>query len=96
MYGRDVRGPLDVLQEGWIGEQQDSQDDVLRLMDTMLRGSEEYTGVYLDDVVLIYGTEWGEHLQTIETVFQKLQEAGHTSKLKKCSFGIESCTCAVT
>ena len=29
VYGRDVRGPLDVLQEGWIGEQQDSQDDVL-------------------------------------------------------------------
>ena len=29
VYGRDVRGPLNVLQEGWIGEQQDSQDDVL-------------------------------------------------------------------
>ena len=62
-----------------------------RLMDTMLRGSEEYTGVYLDDVV-IYGTEWGEHLQNIETVFQKLQETGLTLKLKKCSFGMESCT----
>ena len=59
-----------------------------RLMDTMLWGSEE---IHLDDVV-IYGTEWGEHLQNIETVFQKLQKAGLTLKLKKCSFGMESCT----
>ena len=38
-----------------------------RLMDTVLRGSEEYTGVYLDDVV-IHGTEWGEHLQNRDCV----------------------------
>ena len=28
LYGRDVRGPLDVLKETWVSDQKDSPDDV--------------------------------------------------------------------
>ena len=36
-----------------------------RLMDQVLRGTEEYAGVYLDDII-VYGTDWEEHLKNVE------------------------------
>ena len=39
--------------------------------------------VYLDDIV-IYSCNWMEHLQK---VLERLQQAGHTLKLKICDFG---------
>ena len=62
-----------------------------RLMDTVLRGTEKFTGVYLDDVV-ICSNNWAEHLDHIAEVFKRLQEAGLTVKLKKCTFGAQECT----
>ena len=62
-----------------------------RMMDQNLRGLSEFVGVYLDDVV-IYSSNWTEHLQHLRKVFERLQEAGLTLKLKKCEFGATECT----
>ena len=62
-----------------------------RMMDSLLRGLETHTAAYLDDVV-IYSRTWGEHLQHIQTVLARLREANLTIKLKKCQFGMRSCT----
>ena len=62
-----------------------------RLMDHVLRGTEEYAGVYLDDII-VYGTDWEEHLKNLEGVFKRLSGAGLTIKLKKCTFGEQECT----
>lgn len=43
-----------------------------RLMDSVLRGTEEFTGVYIDDVV-IHSATWKEHMEQIEIVFQRVR-----------------------
>ena len=58
-------------------------------MGKTLRGTEAYTGVYLDDIV-IYGDTWKQHMENLQ-VMEKLKQAGLTIKLKKCRFGAESC-----
>ena len=40
---------------------------------------------YLDDV-LIFSKSWEEHLQHLNTIFQKIKEAGLKFKLTKCQF----------
>ena len=45
----------------------------------------------MDDIV-IYGTDWEEHLQNINEVFKRLGEAGLTVKMKKCKFGMHECS----
>ena len=62
-----------------------------RLMDQLLRGTEDNAGVYLDDII-VYGTDWEEHLKNLEGVFERLSRAGLTIKLKKCTFGAQECT----
>lgn len=57
-----------------------------RTMNHILRGCEQFAGAYIDDVV-IYSQFWGEHLQHLSEVFEKIQRAGVTVKLKKCQFG---------
>ena len=61
-----------------------------RMMDQVLRGTEGYAGVYLDDII-IFGNTWEEHLSNVKQVFQRLQDAGLTIKLKKCNFGVGQC-----
>ena len=41
---------------------------------------------YLDDIV-IHSLTWSDHLSTLETVFQRLEEASLTLNLAKCEFG---------
>lgn len=41
---------------------------------------------YLDDIV-VYSTEWSEHLATLRIVFQRLANASLTLNLAKCEFG---------
>ena len=60
-------------------------------MDQVLRETEEYAGVYLDEII-VYGTDWEEHLKNLEGVFERLSRAGLTIKLKKCTFGVQECT----
>ena len=40
-----------------------------RMMDSILRGTDDYAGVYLDDIV-IYSSDWKTHLNHLEKVFQ--------------------------
>lgn len=56
-----------------------------RLMDQVLCGLSEFAGAYLDDVV-IYSTSWAQHLEHLQVVFQRLQEAGLTINPGKCAF----------
>ena len=60
-------------------------------MDKVLLGIEKFTGVYLDNVV-IRSNEWDEHLQHIEEVLEKLQQAQLTNKMTKCKFTFNSCS----
>lgn len=41
--------------------------------------------VYLDDI-LVFSDTFKQHLETLETVFQRLAETGLKVKLKKCAF----------
>ena len=60
-----------------------------RLMDSVLRGTEKFTRLNL---LVICSNNWTDHLYHITEVFQRLQEAGLTIKLKKCTFGAQKCT----
>ena len=61
-----------------------------RMMDELLRGTEEYAMAYLDDLV-IYSCSWENHLQHLRSILDKLQEAGLTAKPMKCQFGMSQC-----
>ena len=57
-----------------------------RLMETVLGGLAHNTCmVYLDDI-LVVGKTFEEHLQNLETVFQRLKSAGLRLKPEKCCF----------
>ena len=60
-------------------------------MDHILRGTEKYASVYLDDII-VHGATWEEHLTNLHHVLQKLSGAGLTIPLKKCQFGTNKCT----
>ena len=57
-----------------------------RMMNHVLRGCEQFAGAYLDDVV-IHSKTWQEHLQHLQEVFSRLENAGLTVKVQKCQFG---------
>uniref|UniRef100_A0A1X7TMU0 Reverse transcriptase domain-containing protein n=1 Tax=Amphimedon queenslandica TaxID=400682 RepID=A0A1X7TMU0_AMPQE len=62
-----------------------------RMMDEILRGTETFAGVYLDDIV-IHSSIWRDHLNQLTDVLKRLDDAGLTIKLKKCTFGARECT----
>jgi RNase H-like domain found in reverse transcriptase/Reverse transcriptase (RNA-dependent DNA polymerase)/Integrase zinc binding domain len=57
-----------------------------RLMNTVLRGL-PFVLVYMDDII-IHSKNWDEHIEHLEAVFQKLQDANLKLKLAKCNFGM--------
>ncbi len=57
-----------------------------RTINHVLRGCQKFARSYLDDVV-VYSHSWSEHLQHLQEVFERLQQAALTVKLKKCWFG---------
>ncbi len=54
-------------------------------MDQVLRGCEEWSAAYLDDVV-IYSTTWEDRLLHLEKTLSKIQEAGLTVNVAKCEW----------
>ena len=61
-----------------------------RMMDKLIRGMEDYTAAYLDDLVVFSGS-WERHLQHIHELFDRLRAAGLTAKPRKCQFGMAQC-----
>ena len=62
-----------------------------RMMDSVLRDTEQFTGVYLDDII-IYSDSWEDHLEHLKEILRRLSDANLTLKLKKCVFAAEECT----
>ena len=61
-----------------------------RLMDQVVRGLDDFSAAYLDDLV-IYSETWEDHLQHLHQILQRLQDAVLTAKAKKCQFGMAHC-----
>ena len=61
-----------------------------RLMDSLLRGVGDYAAAYLDDLV-VYSSEWEEHLTHLRAVFERIRGAGLTAKPGKCKLGTVQC-----
>ena len=61
-----------------------------RLMEAVLRGL-SWTSclVYMDDIV-VFSTNWTDHIKHIREVFERLQKAGLKLKPSKCFFGKSS------
>ncbi len=56
-----------------------------RLINLVLTGVPN-CNAYLDDLV-IYSTDWSEHVSTLHEVFKRLENASLTLNLAKCDFG---------
>ena len=56
-----------------------------RLMDRVLRGCEDCSTAYLDDVV-VFSMTWEEHLEHIRRVLGAINAAGLTLNLQKCEW----------
>ena len=52
-----------------------------RMMDSILRGTEVFAGLYLDDIV-IYSKTLQDHLTHLRDVFQRLEDTHLTVKMK--------------
>lgn len=50
-----------------------------------LQGGEECSAAYLDDVV-IFSNTWTEHFQHLKQTLEKIQRAGLTLNVEKCSW----------
>jgi len=61
-----------------------------RMMESLIRGMEEFTGGYMDDLV-IFSNTWKEHLDHVWLVMERLKEANLTAKPSKCQFGMHEC-----
>ncbi len=53
-----------------------------RLMDRVLQGCEDWSAAYLDDVV-IHSNSWVEHLQHLQQILKRIEEAGLTLNISK-------------
>ena len=54
-------------------------------MSTVLTGLSKFAFMYLDDI-LVYSETHDDHLQHLNTVFERFQKAGLKIKLSKCQF----------
>lgn len=59
-----------------------------RMIDHLLTGCENYSGGYIDDLV-IHSQTWAEHLQHLWEVLNIMQRANLTLKVGKCQIGRE-------
>ena len=67
---------------------QNSAQSFQRLVDSVLAGVPNCF-VYLDDI-LVFNDNMEDHLNTLETIFKRLNDAGLTLALSKCEFGKSS------
>ncbi len=57
-----------------------------KLMGRVLTDCHEYSSVYIDDI-LIWSSNWKQHLEHLRGVFGQLEKAGLTCQVAKCEFG---------
>ncbi|KAG6933769.1 hypothetical protein G0U57_018464, partial [Chelydra serpentina] len=62
-----------------------------RLMDRLLQPHRDYAAAYLDDVV-VYSSQWEDHLERVAAVLRSLRAAGLTANPKKCRLGWQETT----
>lgn len=58
-----------------------------RMVVRLLDGLSEFSGAYLDDVI-VFSETWSDHVRHLETVLGWIQAAGLTLKMRKCQFGM--------
>ena len=63
-----------------------------RMMDKLIRGIEDYTAAYIDDIVIFSDTSWEEHLEHVKEMLRRLRSSNLTAKPSKCQFGMKECT----
>jgi len=63
----------------------DSMQGFLAAARKTLEGTEEFVAAYVDDI-LVFSKTKEEHRKHLEVVFEKINSAGMTLKLKKCKF----------
>ena len=61
-----------------------------RLMDVVLQGTSKFTRCSIHDIS-IFSQSWTDHLVHLREVLSKLERAGLTLQLKKCTFGSDYC-----
>lgn len=59
------------------------------MMDRIISDVQEFTAVYMDDV--IFSNTWEDHIQHLEQVFERLKRSGLTVKEQKCQFARKEC-----
>ena len=62
-----------------------------RLVDRVLQGLEEFSGAYIDDII-VFSKLWTDHVRHLQAVLGRLQLAGLTVKTSKCHFGVTACS----
>ena len=62
-----------------------------RLVDRVLQGLEEFSGAYIDDII-VFSKLWTDHVRHLQAVVGRLQLAGLTVKISKCHFGVTACS----
>ena len=62
-----------------------------RLMDGLIRGLSSFASAYLDDLIICSST-WEDHMRHLHVILQRLRNAGLTIKVRKCQFGMATCT----
>ncbi|KAL5506420.1 hypothetical protein EMCRGX_G008052 [Ephydatia muelleri] len=62
-----------------------------RLVDRVLQGLEEFSGAYIDDII-VFNKLWTDHVRHLQAVLGRLQLAGLTVKISKCHFGVTACS----
>ncbi len=55
-----------------------------RMMDQVLRGTEDYAAAYLGDII-IFSQSWEEHLEYLKEVLTRIKAAGLTIRPDKCA-----------
>ena len=61
-----------------------------RMVDKLLDGLGHYASAYIDDVI-IFSSDWVDHLAHLEEVLRRIQVTGLTVKKRKCQFGMVEC-----
>ena len=51
----------------------------------------KYVRTYIDDLLVINNGDWNNHLNSLEAVLKRLQEAGLKVNAKKSFFGRTAC-----